>query len=124
MNPNAFDKEMEEVLCQIGLESLLSRENGLDCVLGENGMILSGGQKQRIGLAQGLLRGSQILLLDEVTANVDNKLEEDIRKLIHHLKEERGLTIISISHRVNFLDYADRIYELKDGKVRIQKPTV
>lgn len=124
MNPNASDKEMEEVLCQVGLESLLSRENGLNCVLGENGMTLSGGQKQRIGLAQGLLRGSQILLLDEVTANVDNKLEEDIRKLIHHLKEERGLTVISISHRINFLDYADRIYELKDGKVQIQKSSV
>lgn len=119
MNPDVSDERLQEVLRQVGLEVLLdSREGGLDCVLGENGLALSGGQKQRLGLAQGLLRGSQVLLLDEVTANIDNKMEEDIRELIRGLQKEQGLTVISISHRMNFLNQADQIYELKDGKLR------
>lgn len=119
MNPDASNEKLEEVLRQVGLENLLdSREGGLDCVLGENGLALSGGQKQRIGLAQGLLRGSQVLLLDEVTANIDNKLEDDIRELIRNLQKEQGLTVISISHRMNFLNQADKIYELKNGRLR------
>lgn len=63
-------------------------------------------------------RGSQVLLLDEVTANIDNKLEDDIRELIRNLQKEQGLTVISISHRMNFLNQADKIYELKNGKLR------
>lgn len=119
VNPDAEEEELKEVLCKVGLEELLSRDDELDSLLGENGLLLSGGQRQRIGLAQGLLRNSQILLLDEVTANIDNKSEHDIRKLIHGLQKEKGLTVISISHRMNFLSQADRIYELKDGKLRI-----
>lgn len=88
-------------------------------MIGENGITLSGGQRQRIGLAQGLLRNSQILLLDEVTANVDAKSEEDIRERIHMLQKERGLTVVSISHRMKFLSHADRIYELKDGNLQL-----
>ena len=119
MKPEASDEELKKVLQQVGLESLLeSREGGLDCILGENGLALSGGQKQRIGLAQGLLRGSKVLLLDEVTANVDNKLEDGIRELIRDLQKEQGLTVISISHRKNFLSQADKIYELKDGSLK------
>lgn len=75
-------------------------------------------REQRLGLAQGLLRGSQVLLLDEVTANIDNKMEEDIRELIRGLQKKQGLTVISISHRMNFLNQTDKIYELKDGKLR------
>lgn len=119
VRPEATEAELKEVLCQVGLEELLLREEGIDCVLGENGISLSGGQKQRIGLAQGLLRNSQILLLDEVTANIDNKAEEEIRERIHALQKERGLTVVSISHRMNFLHQADRIYELRDGKLRM-----
>ena len=119
VNPDAGEEELKEVLCQVGLDELLTRENGLDSLLGENGLMLSGGQRQRLGLAQGLLRNSQVLLLDEVTANVDNKSEETIRELVYQLQKEKGLTVISVSHRKNFLSQADRIYEINQGKLSL-----
>ena len=119
VNPDAGEEELKEVLCQVGLDELLTRENGLDSLLGENGLMLSGGQRQRLGLAQGLLRNSRILLLDEVTANVDNKSEETIRELVYQLQKEKGLTVISISHRKNFLSQADRIYDLNQGRLSL-----
>ena len=119
VNQYAGEEELKEVLHQVGLTELLDREDGLDSVLGENGLLLSGGQRQRLGLAQGLLRKCQVLLLDEVTANVDNKSEDNIRELIHQLQKEKGFTVISISHRANFLRQADRIYELNQGKLNI-----
>lgn len=113
----ASEEELKDVLCKVGLNELLSREEGLDSILGENGLLLSGGQKQRIGLAQGLLKDSKVLLLDEVTANIDSKAEEEIRNTIAQLQKEKGITILSISHRQAFLDQADRVYEIKDGKI-------
>lgn len=79
-NPNATDEQLNATLNQVCLSKFLTQlPNGLDTDIGENGLLLSGGERQKLGLAQGLLRGCKVILLDEVTANVDRDSEEEIK---------------------------------------------
>ena len=76
---------------------------------------LSAGEKQRIGLARCFLRGSELILLDEVTSNVDAINEGIILKSLKELKNEK--TIILVSHRKSTMAIADRIYEIDKGRI-------
>lgn len=81
--------------------------------LGEN---LSQGERQRIGLARAFLRGSRLILLDEVTSNVDSINEGVILKSLVMQKQKRS--IILVSHRPSSMSIADRVYKIDDGKLR------
>ncbi|MCL2593445.1 MAG: ATP-binding cassette domain-containing protein, partial [Defluviitaleaceae bacterium] len=117
IKPDAKELEIMAVLEEVGLTSFVRElPDGLDTNVGEDGVAISGGQKQRICLAMGLLRNSKILLLDEVTANVDNLLEEEIKTNIKKLMEKRDITIIAISHRLQFLDFCDSVFIIDSGK--------
>ncbi|EPN2037636.1 ATP-binding cassette domain-containing protein, partial [Clostridium botulinum] len=83
--------------------------------VGRNGSNLSGGEKQKIAMARALARGSEILILDEATANLDIQSESYINQLIN--KEFREKTVIVISHRTDILKYMDKVFELKNGQV-------
>ena len=93
--------------------------HGLDEEIGENGVQLSGGQRQRLAIAQALLHGCQILILDEVTSNLDEKTESEIADMLKALKEKENLTILCISHRPRILTYADRVMTIEGGKARL-----
>ena len=111
---NSNENEMPAALKDAGLGELIERlPDGLDTNVGEDGTQLSGGEKQRLCLAIGLLRKSNVLLLDEITSNVDIEIEKEIVTNIKELMDSRGITVISISHRQNFLDLADKIIELQ-----------
>lgn len=117
--PNATEDEMNGILQKVCLTGFLSKlPKGLDTDIGENGLLLSGGERQKLGLAQGLLRDCNIILLDEVTANIDRGSEEEIKNVILNLMEERDMTVISISHRIDFLKDADRIVVLENGRIK------
>ena len=64
-----------------------------------------------------MLRDSQVLLLDEVTANIDSYSEGEIRDTIQKLRLENHLTIISISHKADFLEKTNRILIFKGGSI-------
>ncbi len=118
-NPGAADMELEAVLKKAALEKFVSTlPDGLDTDIGEDGFLISGGERQRLGLAQGLLRNCEVILLDEVTANIDRNSEKEIKDVLKRLKEEKNLTIITISHRIDFLEYADRIVILENGRIK------
>ncbi len=118
-NPRATDEQLDVILRKVCLTDFLARlPHGLDTNIGENGLLLSGGERQKLGLAQGLLRNCKIILLDEVTSNVDRDSEEEIKNILLRLKEENGLTLISISHRMDFLKDTDRIVVLENGKIK------
>ena len=93
---------------------------GIRTDVGEAGKLMSGGERQRLSIAMGLLRGNKILLLDEITSNLDLSLEE---RLADHFQElvQNGYTIISISHRLSFLKYAQDVYEMREGKAQLQR---
>lgn len=81
-------------------------------VLGDN---LSAGDKQRIGLARAFLRGSELILLDEPTSNVDSINEGIILKALKDQKNRKS--IILVSHRESTMAIADRIYKVENGKM-------
>ena len=114
-NPNATDEQLNATLNQVCLSKFLTQlPNGLDTDIGENGLLLSGGERQKLGL----LRGCKVILLDEVTANVDRDSEEEIKNVLLQLKQEQDLTVIAISHRIDFLKDADRIVVLQNGCIQ------
>ena len=90
-------------------------DNGLDTVIGENGVLLSGGQRQRIAIARALLRDSPILILDEATSSVDTRTEVRIQKALDNLM--RGRTSFIIAHRLSTIRNADLILVMKDGDI-------
>src|SRR5699024_95794 len=79
---------------------------------------LSGGERQRVSLARTLVPQSDILLLDEITSALDEQSMLDIEQLIIHLKNEKNLTIIWITHQMEQAKRcADNIWVLMDGKL-------
>ncbi|MDC0916613.1 ABC transporter ATP-binding protein [Flavobacteriaceae bacterium] len=97
-------------------------EEGINTKVGERGIQLSGGQKQRIGIARALYHKPEILIFDEATASLDSKTEKELIKSIYNLKGKK--TIIMVAHRLTTLKNCDKIFEIKNGKLRpIKKET-
>ena len=89
--------------------------DGLDTLVGENGLSLSGGQKQRLGIARALLANPDILILDDSLSAVDANTEKTI---IENIKKTReGKTNIIVSHRISAVRHADKIIVVENGEV-------
>ena len=87
----------------------------INYIVGIKGNELSGGEKQRIAIARALLLNPKILILDEATSSLDSKSEKEVLKAIEKLNKEKNITIIIIAHNSSAINYADFIYEIKDG---------
>ena len=98
------------------MESLPLKEN---TIIGERGSKFSGGQQQRIGIARALYKNPEILILDEATSALDEKSEIEILNTVRNLKNK--LTIIMVSHKNSVLDFSDKVYEIKNGKLSQKK---
>ena len=96
-NESYSTREIEAAIEQAGLKALVdSLPEGLATVINENGKNFSGGEKQRISLARALLRKSRILLLDEFTANLDEKTAREVEEQVLGLK---GCLVIAVTHQ-------------------------
>lgn len=90
-------------------------KDGINTLVGENGILLSGGQKQRLGIARAILANPDILILDDSLSAVDANTEKTI---IENIKNHRrGKTNIIVSHRISAVRHADKILVLENGKV-------
>ena len=111
------DEEFNNALEKSNLISVINNlENGVDSVLGESGNILSGGEKQRIAIARAILKGSDIMILDEATAGLDNITASEIETAILDMK---NVTCIYVTHRYNenTLKKCDGILVMRNGKL-------
>ncbi len=88
---------------------------GLDTMIGENGMRLSGGQRQRVAIARAIYKDAPILILDEATSALDNESERAVQAALDSLMA--GRTTLVIAHRLSTIERADRIVVLDHGKV-------
>lgn len=89
--------------------------DGLDAIVGEQGVRLSGGQRQRIGIARALYNNPEILFFDEATSALDNDTESAIMESIENLKGKK--TLVIIAHRLTTIENCDVVYRIEDGKV-------
>lgn len=118
VKPSATDEEMLEALRKAAATTIIARAgNGLNTMLGENGMKLSGGEKQRLSIARALLRQPRLLIFDEATSALDSLTEEDITQTIREVSAARDQMTILIAHRLSTVMHADSIYVLEKGKI-------
>ena len=111
-----LEGRLDEVLEQADIKKDISRfKDGIDTLVGENGLSLSGGQKQRLGIARALLSDPDILILDDSLSAVDSNTEKAI---IENIKKTReGKTNIIVAHRISAIRHADKIVVLDNGKI-------
>jgi subfamily B ATP-binding cassette protein MsbA len=88
---------------------------GLETLVGENGVKLSGGQRQRLAIARALLKDAPVLILDEATSALDTASERQVQAALESLM--RGRTTIVIAHRLSTIEHADRIVVLERGRI-------
>ncbi len=114
--PDASDRELMEVLDQVGLSELVERtDRGLDVPVGDDGVLLSGGQRQRLAWARALLAGPELLLLDEPTSSVDSRTEQVLQDALRTASRER--TVLVVAHRLATVADSDRIVVLDGGHI-------
>ncbi|MXY57970.1 MAG: lipid A export permease/ATP-binding protein MsbA [Gammaproteobacteria bacterium] len=88
---------------------------GLDTVVGDDGVLLSGGERQRIAIARALLKDAPILILDEATSSLDAHAERHIQAALEEVMRDR--TTIVIAHRLSTVEKADLILVVDDGRI-------
>lgn len=115
-NPSATQEEIEAACKMASVHDfILTLPDGYQTKVGSLGDNLSAGEKQRIGLARAFLRGSELILLDEPTSNVDSINEGIILKALKEQKHKKS--IILVSHRESTMAIADRIYRVTEGRM-------
>ncbi|MSQ63222.1 MAG: lipid A export permease/ATP-binding protein MsbA [Betaproteobacteria bacterium] len=97
------------------MEFIREMPQGLDTLIGENGMRLSGGQRQRLAIARALLKNAPVLILDEATSALDSKSERLVQDALDTLM--RGRTTLVIAHRLSTIERANRIVVLERGQI-------
>jgi lipoprotein-releasing system ATP-binding protein len=92
---------------------------GLEKVMNNPSTKMSGGQQQRTAIARALMNDPKMILADEPTGNLDSDSTETIYELLRNINEEYKTTFIVITHDRKIAEKADRIIEIKDGKINL-----
>ncbi|AYZ97860.1 lipid A export permease/ATP-binding protein MsbA [Burkholderia dolosa] len=96
-------------------DAVAAMPDGLDTLVGGNGMRLSGGQRQRLAIARAIYKDAPILILDEATSALDSESERHVQAALERLME--GRTTLVIAHRLSTIERADRILVLEAGRI-------
>ena len=89
--------------------------DGLQTMVGDDGVLLSGGQRQRVAIARALLKDAPLLILDEATSALDTESERHIQSALDEVM--RGRTTLVIAHRLSTIEKADLIVVMEDGRI-------
>jgi ABC-type lipoprotein export system ATPase subunit len=107
-SPRERIQQAERLIGEVGLSHRRSHHPGK----------LSVGERQRVAIARALANDPSLLLADEPTGNLDSKSQDEIIHLLHHLRAERQLTLVIVTHSHEVADAADRKILMKDGQVQ------
>ena len=120
-------KNLDFVLKATGWKIKEERKDRIAQVLNRVGMSdkgdklpseLSGGEQQRIAIARAILNHPALVLADEPTGNLDKETSEDITQLLHKLVDEKGATVVMITHNLQLIEqFPGRVIECVDGKL-------
>jgi len=88
---------------------------GMDTLIGDNGVMLSGGQRQRLAIARAILKDAPVLILDEATSALDTESERHIQEALETVM--KGRTTLVIAHRLSTIEKADRILVMDNGRI-------
>jgi lipoprotein-releasing system ATP-binding protein len=80
---------------------------------------MSGGQQQRVAIARALMNGPGIILADEPTGNLDSESSDQVYRLFRRINSERGTTFVIVTHNRKIAEMADRIIEIRDGRIAL-----
>lgn len=115
---NASDEDILSALeTAQAKDFVLEKKGGLDFVIEQDGKNLSGGQRQRLTIARALVAKPEILILDDSSSALDFATDAKLRKALGILREERGLTTVTVSQRATSVMHCDIIVVLDDGKI-------
>lgn len=110
------EEQIQKAIKDASLEDFIEKlPEGLNTIIGENGIKISGGERQRIGIARALIKNPKILIFDEATSALDSVNEKLIHDAIN--RGSKGRTTIVIAHRLSTIMDADIIFVVDDGKV-------
>ncbi len=115
-NPNVSEERLKKALEISCTNEIIEKlDNGIDTLIGENGVKLSGGERQRIGIARALIRDVKLLVLDEATSALDNATEKKVMDGI--LANYPDTSIIIVAHRLSTIENVDTILVMENGKI-------
>jgi len=118
VNFGNLDLSEDETRCYLKLakaDYVENLENGIETIIGENGISLSGGEKQRLSLARALAKKPQLLILDDITSALDYESELEVTNNINNL--DYDCTKIIIAQKIISVKNADKIFVMKSGKI-------
>lgn len=107
---NLDQTELADLLDQLGISQLVNQFPGE----------LSGGQTQRVAIARALYANPDIVLADEPTAALDSEKVAEVGRLFKNLAETRNKAVVVVTHDLRLLDFADKTYEILDGKISLK----
>ncbi|MBK1672237.1 lipid A export permease/ATP-binding protein MsbA [Ectothiorhodospira shaposhnikovii] len=113
VDPSDERRILEAAEAAQAMEFIRRLPEGLNTLVGDNGVLLSGGQRQRLAIARALLKDAPILILDEATSALDTEAERHIQKALELLLQNR--TTLVIAHRLSTVEKADRIVVMQEG---------
>ncbi|MGF1450336.1 MAG: ABC transporter ATP-binding protein [Opitutales bacterium] len=120
--PSASRQEIREICERTKADEFIRNlPGGYDTVVGDRGITLSRGQKQMITVTRAMLKDPKILILAEATASIDKAREEELIPIIMDLMQ--GKTTLMITHRQDMLRHADRVMEVREGRISQFGPT-
>ncbi|MGF6759376.1 lipid A export permease/ATP-binding protein MsbA [Paraburkholderia sp. GAS42] len=96
-------------------DTVAAMPEGIDQLVGDNGMMLSGGQRQRLAIARAIYKDAPILILDEATSALDSESERHVQAALETLM--KGRTTLVIAHRLSTIERADRILVMESGRI-------
>ena len=96
-------------------DTIAALPDGIDTLIGDNGMKLSGGQRQRLAIARAIYKDAPILILDEATSALDSESERHVQAALETLM--KGRTTLVIAHRLPTIERADRILVMEGGRI-------
>lgn len=110
VDPKEMDAMIEDAASKVGMLDFLDHEPSK----------LSGGQKQRVAIAGVLAMKPDILILDEATSMLDPQGRKEVNDLVHELRKEKSVTILSITHDIEEVVNSDQVLVLNEGRLRLE----